>query len=274
MRRSEALAVLGLREGCGPEEVRAAYKRLALLHHPDKGGSQEEFVRLKEAFECVSGEKPPDISSLLAKGIGKLFELFTHQQLAIKVEAEVSVKEVYEGKVKKLTFRRRLRDGTFESRIVLVGLAGFQERHKFPGLGDEGLDGKAGDLIVTLRLRDAPLIGDLYFDPTINNADLHAIKEISLADHLLGCTIQISLPDGTGHEVNVRPLEKEVLIIPSLGFPTSESTRGDLIIKLQPSIQVADPAYLDDTDFIAKVRHYFTPPAKHPSPANSQASAC
>lgn len=270
MRRSEALAVLGLREGCEPEDVRAAYKRLALLHHPDKGGCQEEFVRITKAYECVSGEKPPDISSLFAKGIGKLFELLAHQQLAIKVEADVSVREVYEGKVKKLTYRRRLRSGTFESRSVLVGLAGFQERHKFPGLGDEGIDGRAGDLIVILRLRDAPP-GDLYFDPTINNADLHAIKEISLADHLLGCTLQILLPDGTGHEVIVRPLEKEVLIIPSLGFPTADNTRGDLIIKLQPSFNVADPAYLDDADFVTKVRQYLT---QHPSPTSTQASAC
>jgi len=30
-------------------EVKSAYKKLAILHHPDKGGKQEKFVEITES---------------------------------------------------------------------------------------------------------------------------------------------------------------------------------------------------------------------------------
>ena len=35
-------------------EIRTAYRRAALLSHPDKGGSQEDFVKVAKAFEVLS----------------------------------------------------------------------------------------------------------------------------------------------------------------------------------------------------------------------------
>lgn len=38
-----------------PKEVRKAYHRLSMVHHPDKGGTREEFRDLQVAFEGVLG---------------------------------------------------------------------------------------------------------------------------------------------------------------------------------------------------------------------------
>ena len=43
--------VLGVSFGASDEVVRAAFKRLALIHHPDKGGNQDAFVEIRQAFE-------------------------------------------------------------------------------------------------------------------------------------------------------------------------------------------------------------------------------
>lgn len=43
--------VLGVSFGASDEEVRVAFKRLALIHHPDKGGNQDAFVEIRQAFE-------------------------------------------------------------------------------------------------------------------------------------------------------------------------------------------------------------------------------
>jgi hypothetical protein len=49
----EALGVLGLTEPCTREQVRDAYRRLALERHPDHGGSTEAFQQLQEACDVA-----------------------------------------------------------------------------------------------------------------------------------------------------------------------------------------------------------------------------
>jgi hypothetical protein len=49
-RLADALT-LGLSLPCSPGEIRAAYRRLALRTHPDRGGSAEAFRRINEAYE-------------------------------------------------------------------------------------------------------------------------------------------------------------------------------------------------------------------------------
>jgi len=46
---SDSFAILGLVESAGLEDVKSAYKKLAVQHHPDKGGSKEKFVEITEA---------------------------------------------------------------------------------------------------------------------------------------------------------------------------------------------------------------------------------
>jgi curved DNA-binding protein CbpA len=49
-------AILGLsgRKFPNQEEIRKAYRRQALLYHPDKGGDPEKFKQVVEAYEVLS----------------------------------------------------------------------------------------------------------------------------------------------------------------------------------------------------------------------------
>ena len=46
--------VLEIEANCLDSEIRKAYRKLASRHHPDKGGTAEDFQRIKEAYEILS----------------------------------------------------------------------------------------------------------------------------------------------------------------------------------------------------------------------------
>lgn len=46
---NECFEILGLSANANEVEVKSAYKKLANLHHPDKGGKQEMFVQITES---------------------------------------------------------------------------------------------------------------------------------------------------------------------------------------------------------------------------------
>eukprot|EP00854_Cymbomonas_tetramitiformis_P030415 gene30415-38020_t len=46
--------ILELSSRATPEEIRAAYRRLARTHHPDKGGDSVKFATLQKAFDTLS----------------------------------------------------------------------------------------------------------------------------------------------------------------------------------------------------------------------------
>ncbi|MEB3150217.1 MAG: J domain-containing protein [Sphaerospermopsis sp.] len=45
--------VLGVSSDASPEEIKSKYKSLAQHHHPDKGGDEETFKRIKTAYEIL-----------------------------------------------------------------------------------------------------------------------------------------------------------------------------------------------------------------------------
>jgi hypothetical protein len=48
-----ALAVLGLRAPVSADDLRSAYRKLALQHHPDRGGVAAVFVRVTDAYNLA-----------------------------------------------------------------------------------------------------------------------------------------------------------------------------------------------------------------------------
>lgn len=56
MTRAQALAVLGLAEGAGRDEIKAAYQRIISGLHPDRGGSDYLAAQVNEAKAVLLGE--------------------------------------------------------------------------------------------------------------------------------------------------------------------------------------------------------------------------
>lgn len=47
-------ATLGVAKNATPEDIKKAYRRLAAIHHPDKGGDTAEFQKVQGAYETLS----------------------------------------------------------------------------------------------------------------------------------------------------------------------------------------------------------------------------
>ena len=45
---------LELPTNCTQDEIKQKYRTLAQMHHPDKGGSEDKFKRIKLAYEILS----------------------------------------------------------------------------------------------------------------------------------------------------------------------------------------------------------------------------
>jgi hypothetical protein len=59
MNLSEAKKILELGENYTPEEIKANYRRLIKIYHPDKSGSDScEFIKIQEAYTFIQKEKP------------------------------------------------------------------------------------------------------------------------------------------------------------------------------------------------------------------------
>ena len=53
--------ILGIVEGTNEKEVRDAFRRLALQFHSDRGGENEQFIKIKQAYDDLKiGKKYPD----------------------------------------------------------------------------------------------------------------------------------------------------------------------------------------------------------------------
>jgi curved DNA-binding protein CbpA len=48
---------LGLKFDATQDEIKSAYRRLAGVHHPDRGGSAEVFHRIQAAYEVLGEAK-------------------------------------------------------------------------------------------------------------------------------------------------------------------------------------------------------------------------
>jgi len=49
--------VLGVNVGASQDEIKKAYRKKAMEHHPDRGGSEQKFKEVNEAYEVLSGKK-------------------------------------------------------------------------------------------------------------------------------------------------------------------------------------------------------------------------
>lgn len=52
-KRQVALGVLGIEGEVEWEQIRNGYRRMAMQHHPDKGGDEKKFIEIREAYEIL-----------------------------------------------------------------------------------------------------------------------------------------------------------------------------------------------------------------------------
>jgi len=54
---SQYHSILGVNPNASQDEIKKAYRKLAMEHHPDKGGDPEKFKEISEAYETLTGKR-------------------------------------------------------------------------------------------------------------------------------------------------------------------------------------------------------------------------
>ena len=63
MNSVDARQVLGVGASASEQDIKQAFRRLALITHPDRGGSSESFIKVNEAYEILTGQRQASSAS-------------------------------------------------------------------------------------------------------------------------------------------------------------------------------------------------------------------
>lgn len=69
---SKAFAILGLPETATPDEVRAKWRELVKVHHPDRGGNPCDFTEIHKAYMIAMKEASAPKPCPQCNGTGKI----------------------------------------------------------------------------------------------------------------------------------------------------------------------------------------------------------
>jgi DnaJ family protein A protein 2 len=119
---SNPYSILGVSENASKDEIKKAYKKLAMKYHPDKGGCQKKFQEITNAYDSLMNPKSSfddigfnhgfsthsfggfnpfgenDMFSKFFGGTG----FFNNQQKFVEKTINVSMKDIYKGTTKQI----------------------------------------------------------------------------------------------------------------------------------------------------------------------------
>lgn len=278
---------LGVGKSASPEEIKSAYRKLAMKHHPDRGGDQKQFQQITEAYETLSD---PDKKAFYDHGggqrgnpfgnsgfhefrsghpfqgggdpFGNPFEdIFTHfgfgfqnggprpkpKNSDLQIRVKISLKDSYMGKT--MTINYPLPSGRQQTAEITIpaGVSPGQQM-KMGGMGDDSIiDLPRGDLVINLEVDR---------DKDFHRDDMHLITKlkIDIFDAMLGCKRTIKNIDDHDVEltINAGTQNGQKYACRGLGFPSIKfnNIRGDLVVQV-----IVDTPIIKDRETIAMVKN-------------------
>jgi len=114
--------ILGVNENATQDEIKKAYRKLAVEHHPDKGGDENKFKKISEAYDTIGDEnkrnqydnqKRNPFAGMGGGGFNPFEDMFnqmhTQRKRAVPdkiIEVVVGAVESYKGNEKTITYER------------------------------------------------------------------------------------------------------------------------------------------------------------------------
>lgn len=207
---------LGVARGATEEAIKKAYRKLAMTHHPDRGGNEEEFKKIKEAYEKLTSGQT-DAHSNGFEGFQDFNEMFNTGRRTggrnwgfdsgwsdelrnpdISISVPCSLEEAHTGFTKEVEFT--LPSGELK-RMTVSFPPGTTKDIKIRFAGDGGV-----------MMRSSPP-GDLYVRADIeshaiwrvDSSDLFAMLEITVWQAMFGTTVEFKDIGGAHMQITVPP---------------------------------------------------------------------
>ena len=252
---------LGVNRNATQEEIKKAYRSLAMKHHPDRGGDTAKFKEIQEAYATLSDEQKraeydnpqPQFNGFGAGPGGFNFHFggpqgFEHifgdlfgarhaqrppQNRNVQLRTVINLEDAFYGK--ELLANITLPSGRDQTVNINIP-QGIHEGTtlRLSGMGDDSVQGlPRGDILLSVHIADHPVFkrqGD----------DLVIEHELSAIDAMTGANIVVTGIDGKRLETTVPAgvQHDSVLSLAGQGMPNfNENTRkGRLLIKLKVRI--------------------------------------
>ena len=84
---SKAFATLGLPDTATPDEVKAKWRELCMIHHPDRGGNAVEFNTIRKAYKVAMEEASEPKPCGSCKGSGKVTQTMGWSSIELPCQA-------------------------------------------------------------------------------------------------------------------------------------------------------------------------------------------
>lgn len=214
--------ILGVSVNASQQEIKDAYRKLAMKWHPDINKTSEavnRFREITEAYEYLSKSKTSvPITANVRKAKGPDFH-YTYF---------ISMKEAFYGIYAK-TIEVKLPDNSI--RLLKVHANGGIQPGtiiRFLYMGEKGNWSIDGDVILIFQIKD------IQPNEKIIGKDIHRHLEINYLEACVGGTVDIETVCGSKLIWNIPKLVKhdQIFRIPKKGF-TQNGTRGDILITIK-----------------------------------------
>lgn len=256
--------ILGISKGASSDEIKKAYRKLAIKYHPDKpSGDEERFKEVSDAYDKLTNPKRKgqsinfNVDDIFEKyyeftaGWGSFTDQFNKKYggkgTDVNTKIEISLQDAYNGT------KRTLRVGLDLIEVTIPKGIRDGQKIRIKGKGQRGITSDAnGDLIITVSI--------LPHDKFARNENgLYTICEIDLYTAILGGQMTIDVFDkNIRYNIPSGTQNANILRIKGKGFPifNKENSYDDLYIK----IIVKLPTNLSDYEIslfkqLQKIKH-------------------
>ncbi len=222
--------VLGLSRNASDEEVKKAYKRSVMQHHPDKGGDAEKFKQVSEAYhKILKGEKtppppPPNFNDIFGRngfGRGQPFNGRARARILLWIDLE----DLIDSTPRFVTINGN--KGVFDIEISIPPGLEDNDTVSYPNITPDD-----NDVLITFRIRPhSQFVRDgqnITKDLSVTVWDL-ILGTTTNTYNLAGSELKVTVPKGAQPGTYLK--------IPGHGLPNRHGGgHGDLLLRLKTSI--------------------------------------